>query len=326
MDAGLLADEVRLFGMEPAILDRLTVLEGDLSKVCEPGSRYIAASYSTDDYGKPDWNSHWAKVGDSITIRYVDKYEYYHPDTGEAYGPKVDMRTVVWARRAAEYRDITYTVAALVAIPHALSYRYYGTDEFVLNDETFRQDSGTANVMYLAFDMEEEAAVQAMEQYLAGTTENSELDYESKETYAKSFRGFQNMFRILGIALSLIVGLIGILNFFNTMMTSIVARHREFAVLQAVGMTGRQLKAMLIWEGLFYAAASAGAALILVTVMTPGIIPVLERTYWFFTGRFMITPVLISIPVFAIMGVLIPAVMYRQSTRYSIVERLRNTE
>ncbi len=323
---GLLADNVQLFGMAPAILDRLTVLEGDLSKVRLPGSKYVAASYSVDDYGKPDRNSHWAKVGDTVTIRYVEQYEYYHPETGEVYGPQVDLRTVAWARRAAQYRDMTYTVAALVDIPHALSYRYYGTDEFVLNDETFRFDSGTANVMYMAFDMESQDAVEAMEQYLAASTEDSELDYESKETYVKSFRGFQNMFRILGCALSFIVGLIGVLNFFNTMMTGIVARRREFAVLQAVGMTGRQMKAMLIWEGVLYALASAGAALILVSVLTPVMIPVLERTYWFFTGQFDITPVLLVFPVFCLLGWWIPVIMYRYTVRQSVVERLRSSE
>lgn len=49
-------------------------------------------------------------------------------------------------------------------------------------------------------------------------------------------------------ALSVILALIGILNFINAIVTGIYARKREFAMMQAVGMTGRQLKAMLIWE------------------------------------------------------------------------------
>ena len=40
-------------------------------------------------------------------------------------------------------------------------------------------------------------------------------------------------------------------------------RRREFAVLQAVGMTNRQLKTMLIYEGLFYAMSSVAAAFML---------------------------------------------------------------
>ena len=43
--------------------------------------------YSEDDYGKPEMDSHWARLGDTVTLRYVEEYEYYNPDTGEVYGP-----------------------------------------------------------------------------------------------------------------------------------------------------------------------------------------------------------------------------------------------
>ncbi len=28
-------------------------------------------------------DSHWARLGDTVTLRYVEEYEYYNPDTGE---------------------------------------------------------------------------------------------------------------------------------------------------------------------------------------------------------------------------------------------------
>ena len=61
------------------------------------------------------------------------------------------------------------------------------------------------------------------------------------------------MFLMLGGALSFIVGLVGVLNFFNAILTGITVRKREFAVLQSIGMTGKQLKTMLVYEGLLYA-------------------------------------------------------------------------
>lgn len=69
---GLLADRVQLYGMDPFALDHLTVLEGDLSKLGDPDGNYIAAVYSTDDYDRPDMDSHWARLGDTVTIRYVE--------------------------------------------------------------------------------------------------------------------------------------------------------------------------------------------------------------------------------------------------------------
>ena len=67
------------------------------------------------------------------------------------------------------------------------------------------------------------------------------------------------MFLLLGGALSFIVGLVGVLNFFNAVLTGIITRKREFAVLQSIGMTGRQRQTMLVYEGLFYALARGTA-------------------------------------------------------------------
>lgn len=84
-DAGLLADSVQISGMSAFALDHLTVLEGDLSALYEPGTRAIAAVYAEDDYGNADMDSHWARLGDTVTLRYVETSEYYDPDTGEVW-------------------------------------------------------------------------------------------------------------------------------------------------------------------------------------------------------------------------------------------------
>lgn len=91
----------------------------------------------------------------------------------------------------------------------------------------------------------------------------------------------RSMFLLLGGALSFIVGLVGVLNFFNAILTGIIARQRELAVLQAVGMTGRQLRAMLIWEGLLYALGAAGLALILTLTLGPIAFQAVEGLFWF---------------------------------------------
>ena len=324
-EAGLLADSVQLSGRSPFALDHLTVLEGDLSALYEPGSRAIAAVYFEDEYGNIDRNSHWARLGDTVTLRYVEESEYYDPDTGEVWASLEDVPDGAnWVERPVQYRDVDYTVAALVAVPSALSYRYYGSDEFILNDQTFVQDSGTDSVMYYAFDTTDEANA-AMESFLADYTENvnPELDYESKATYAGEFESMRSMFLLLGGALSFIVGLVGVLNFFNAILTGIIARQRELAVLQAVGMTGRQLRAMLIWEGLLYALGAAGLALILTLTLGPIAFQAVEGLFWFFTYHLNLTPFLFIIPLFALLGVCIPVLTGHAMAKLTVVERLR---
>ena len=123
-----------------------------------------------------------------------------------------------------------------------------------------------------------------------------------------------------------IIGLVGLLNFFNAMMTSILSRRREFAVLQAVGMTNRQLKTMLIYEGLFYAMSSVSAAFILSLAVGPLAGKMLGSMFWFFEYRFTILPVLLTIPVFLLLGWLIPCMMYDNAAKCSVVEQLRDAQ
>jgi len=326
-EAGLLADTAQIYGMESFALNHLKVLEGDLSKLYEPGGNYVAAVYSDNDYGEAEMNSHWAKLGSTVTLRYVEEYEYYDPDTGEVYPEDLDLSQVNWVARAVKYRDVEYEVAALVTVPSALSYRYYGADEFVMNDQTFIRDTGTDSVMYYAFDTTSEANA-AMEEFLADYTENAnpQFDYESKATYAAEFESFRSMFLLLGGVLSLIVGLVGVLNFFNAILTGIITRKREFAVLQSIGMTGRQLKTTLVYEGLLYALGAVAAALVLTVGLSPLLGKALGSMFWFLTYRFTAVPILLVAPAFALLGVLVPLGVYRSAARRTVVERLREAE
>ena len=322
---GLLVDRAQLYGMEPFALDHLRVLDGDLSRLYEPGGRYVAAVYSDDDYGEPQMDSHWARLGDTVTIRYVEKFEYYDPATGEVYGPLENVpEGAAYAERAIKYRDVDYTVAALVTVPFALSYRYYGADEFVMGADTFVRETGTDSVMYYAFDTTDEANG-PMEAFLADYTGNvdPQFAYESKATYAGEFESTRSMFLLLGGALSFIVGLVGVLNFFNAILTGITARRRELAVLQSIGMTARQLRTMLALEGLLYTLGAALLALALILVTAPFVGPALNGLIWFFTYHFTIWPIAVVLPLFGALGILIPVLSSRAAQRYSVVERLR---
>lgn len=326
-EEGFLADRVQLYGMERHVLDKLRVLEGDLSKIYEPGGRYVAAVYSQDDYGNTMKDSHWAKIGDRVKLRYVEKYEYYDPNTGEILDPDHIGDGQLYRYRAKIYKDVDYEVAVLVAVPHSLSYRYYGTDEFIMNDQTFIQDSGTSNIMYYAYDVDDENTSH-MEAFLNNLTNEQipQFDYESKSTYAAEFNSFKNMFLMLGGVLSFIIGLVGILNFLNAILTGILTRRRELAMLQSIGMTGRQLKVMLMWEGLYYALGAVAVSLLLSIAAGPLVSGALSSMFWFFTYHFTALPIIIVAPIFTILGIIVPVIVYRAVSRHSIVERLRETE
>ena len=134
------------------------------------------------------------------------------------------------------------------------------------------------------------------------------------------------MFLTMGGVLSLIIGLVGVLNFVNAVLTGILTRKREFAVLEAVGMTGRQLKTMLAWEGLCYTLLSLAASLVLSLTLGPLLGRAMNSVFWFFTYRLTLGPILLLFPVFALLGAFVPLAVYHWAGRLTIVERLRQTD
>ena len=291
-------------GLDPALGEKLTVIDGSLDSLWEPDSHAIAIAVNLDDSGKLPDPGIYPAVGEKI------KVTYGNGDT--AY-------------------DVNYTVCALVDVPYNMSSRFYTMGyEAILSADALYRDAGEDNVfpMVYLFDTPSPEAEAAAESYLAQLTSDpdSPLMYESKATHRAYFQEFWMTFVILGGLLCAIIGIVGILNFFNAMMTAILARSREFAVLQSVGMTGRQLETMLLWEGLLYTLGSGLIAGLLSAAVNPLAGRLLESAYWFYSYHYTITPVLAMLPAFIVLGCAIPAVMYRQAVKQSIVERLRSLD
>ena len=328
---GLLEAGVQMYGMEDFPLSLLDVLEGDLAPLSDPSQKAIAAVYLSDDYNSTQWGSNWAKLGDAVTIRHISEMEYFYRDTGEIF---TDVDAAIesgrpWGERAKVYEDVDYTVCALVRIPNSISYRYQvlGADEFILGAERFKRDTGTDSVMTYVFNTADEAEAD-MESFLAEYTETVQplCDYESRATCAAEFEGFRGMFLTMGGALSFIIGLVGVLNFINAVLTGILTRKRELAVLQSVGMTGKQLKTMLVFEGLYYTFLALAVSLVLTLVLGPLTGNTVGDIFWFFTYRLTITPILVILPIFLVLGAVVPLLVYRSVARRTIVERLREAE
>lgn len=322
----LVSQSALIEGLDESLFEKLTVVEGDISPLFQEDTNAIAVVVHTDDYGNVSNLDFYPPVGSVQTITYIDEGDYIDSRTGNLWDENTPVEYMQFQLSASH--DVDYTVCAYVTVPRSMSFRYYTTGySFVLPIEKLNNDSQHESIpMFYLFDTPNDITEVSAEDYLADLTTNdlSGLMYESKATLRAEFEGFQNMFLLLGGLLCAIIGLVGILNFFNAIMTGILSRKREFAVLQAVGMTGRQLKSMLVYEGLFYALSSALSALVLSFVLNPLVGDLMENMFWFFSAKFTIVPVIITIPIFALLGWLIPYVMYDHAAKYSILEQLRN--
>ena len=128
---------------------------------------------------------------------------------------------------------------------------------FILPTAVFREQwpDHTLRQLFLNTDDSHIESMQAfLDEYMAST--NPGLPVTSRQTMAEQYQTQTRSSAVMGNAVSVVIALVGVLNFINSMVTAIVSRRREFAVMQSVGMTKKQLCRMLVNEGLYYAGAA----------------------------------------------------------------------
>ncbi|WP_122644211.1 ABC transporter permease [Luxibacter massiliensis] len=310
-DDAAVSEYPNLFGLDDFPFTYLEEVEGHLEDWKNPDS--IIHVIQEDDYGRPRTENILFHPGEQVKLTYSDDYTWNEEGTEVTLHGKTEK---------------TYTVAAVAVMPGNMTLRRYGNPMFAMSAEGIQSLAGknAGKMIYMA-DFTEESQADA-EQFLKNYTENVETDmqYESKAGYASNFQQIQTMIWVVGGSMSLLIGLVGILNFANGEVTSIVSRKRELAMLQSIGMTGKQMKKMLIMEGILIGGSTIILALILNFGIYFGLLPVVESLYWFFKRKMTVTMILIAVPVLALLGVSIPILVYKAVSRKSIVDRLREHE
>ena len=194
---------------------------------------------------------------------------------------------------------------------------------FILPTAVFREQwpDHTLRQLFLNTDDSHIESMQAfLDEYMAST--NPGLPVTSRQTMAEQYQAQTRSSAVMGNAVSVVIALVGVLNFINSMVTAIVSRRREFAVMQSVGMTKKQLCRMLVNEGLYYAELTLFFSY-LISAFAVGVVVRAMVEGGFTTFRFTLLPLVACTPVLIFFAVLIPYLCFRNLEKHSIVERLR---
>ena len=224
-----------------------------------------------------------------------------------------------------------YDVLAVVSIPSALQTPLQvdmGLDYiFPTNELLGNMVPADQPAMKTIFNVDHEHQL-ATENWLKNYTKNTDtsLDYLSKVTLRQNFDRMINMFRLVGGTLCAILALIGILNFINSITTSILSRYREIAMLQSVGMTGWQVKQILIYEGIGYSILGLLGSLILSVIASLTVVRMMGVELTYFTWHFTLLPVFLCIIPLILITAIVPLVCYNKMAQKTVVERLRIAE
>ena len=145
---------------------------------------------------------------------------------------------------------------------------------------------------------------------------------DAKEEFISNMRALY----VLGDGLSLLLLVIGILNFINVMLTSVYARRQELAVMESIGMTKKQIKTMLSWEGGFYAIITS----LLILTFGNGLLSLMARSvdqiadYAVFHYPVLLTGILLLC--LFVICLTVPRIVFRCTAKESVTQRLRQTD
>lgn len=150
------------------------------------------------------------------------------------------------------------------------------------------------------------------------------LDAKSDELAAE--RDYITSSRIVMGALCALLLMMGIANYFNVTMTSLAMRRRELAVLESLGLTRRQLRKMLLLEGIFT------ALLVTLGVLTVGSLLLwaegilIKQRLAYFVFQYPALPLILCLSLLFFLCGALPLSMYRKTEKQPVVERLKVME
>lgn len=185
-------------------------------------------------------------------------------------------------------------------------------------------DSLNAHLLVSTEPEREEAVGEILSEMVS---ERSELTLETLADRRIAYN--QNADQIFGAitGLSAFIMMFSILSMMNTLITNIITRKQELAMLESIGMGKGQIRAMLLGESLLLTAVVAGATMTVGALCGYGLCSLLYKNGAFYMAfqfpavlSLAYTGILITVPL------LITLVSMRSFSKEPLVERLRGAE
>lgn len=243
---------------------------------------------------------------------------YTHPSYAKEIGIKVGSTQVITIYDGKDSYKKEFTVLALVDIGGA-SIRIPESvmDSLIKTDTTIRVG------LEIKKDM-----LKSVEEEIKNITDNDEyLSYGTLEDSIETYKKSMAITSVLIYSLVIIIGVIGLMNLINTMITSIITRKRELGILQAIVLSDKQLVKMLQIEGLFYTVGT-----LLITLTLGNILGYIAVIIFRNTGAsyaiydYPLTQTIIMIVAITLVQILITYMVTNNFKKDSLVDRIRYSE
>jgi putative ABC transport system permease protein len=165
----------------------------------------------------------------------------------------------------------------------------------------------------------------AIKRLLEENPYNQDLLFVSKYDEMKTIQDSQGGMFEIGAVIAVLLLLVGMLNYVNTMASGMQSRKLTFSIMESVGMSRKQVRKLLVREGVLYAAGSIFIALTVGTAVT--YVAFGSMNYMGVPFRIPVLPLSCAAVLVIVICVVTPLVTYGRLVRNrTIVERLREYE
>ncbi|WP_429963066.1 ABC transporter permease [Enterococcus sp. AZ072] len=141
------------------------------------------------------------------------------------------------------------TIVAAGRLPEKIDH----SASFIASDETIQALSDNNLIKFLDIKADSQRISEVKKELEAIKGESEFYELESYEDTLKTWESATMMTVGAGYSILLVLAVVGIMNLVNTTIDSILSRKKELGVMQAIGMSNKQMRKMLQLESLFYA-------------------------------------------------------------------------
>ncbi|HDF2818148.1 TPA: FtsX-like permease family protein [Clostridioides difficile] len=149
---------------------------------------------------------------------------------------------------------------------------------------------------------------------------------ETEKTIEQNYNNATKSATLLQNIVSIMILVIGIVNFANVIIISVTSRKNEFAMMQSIGMTKKQLRLLLMMEGINISIITLIISYFLSLVTICVGVSAYLQTQWTATYHFSITPLLVVTPVLIILPIVISLICFQRIQKIEIIERLQDED
>ena len=190
-------------------------------------------------------------------------------------------------------------------------------------DRTLKYDSTSSLGIYT-----EEGKYQEIKDSIKKIAKNNGfLETDFIDSRIESNKATISFIKIMGYTLTGIIGVIGFMNLVNTMITSIVTRKKELGMLQAIGLTNKQLVKMLNSEAIYYTSGMMIGSILFGGILGYIAVIFLKKTGLSYeTYSLPIVPILLMIVCILIAQFITTYLIGRSFNKESLIDRVRYSE